>query len=119
MFEFQLAINEANGLTRLPVHLIAERDEYTYRSYLALGQFHIILSEIKDVSTTPIGKYAYLRNKQSNNNWNEIQNKKYISKIVTKKNTEELKWKVIIREWSIDYSFVNCRELYYTCENHR
>ena len=35
-----------------------EKTEFLYRSYLALGQYHIILSEIKDVATTPVGLRA-------------------------------------------------------------
>lgn len=54
----QLAINEANGLNRCPQSLVAEKNEFLYRSYLAMGQYHIILSEIKDVSTTSIGLRA-------------------------------------------------------------
>ena len=51
----QLAINEASGLKKnMPAHLVTEKEEYVYRSYLALGQFHIILNEIKDTGTTPI-----------------------------------------------------------------
>ena len=46
----KLAINEANGLTRCPAALVPERDEFLYRSYLALGQMHVIFSEIKDTS---------------------------------------------------------------------
>ena len=54
----QLAINEANGLNRLPSHLTTEKEEYVYRSYLALGQHHIILNEIKDGTNTPISLQA-------------------------------------------------------------
>ena len=53
-----MAINEANGLNRLPSHLTTEKEEYVYRSYLALGQHHIILNEIKDSSNTPISLQA-------------------------------------------------------------
>jgi len=35
-----------------------EKSEFLYRSYLALGQHHIILSEIKDVPATSIGLRA-------------------------------------------------------------
>ena len=52
---FQLAINEAGGLGRIPAALHAERDEYMYRSYLALGQHSLVLSEVKDTGSTPIG----------------------------------------------------------------
>jgi coatomer protein complex subunit epsilon len=54
---FQLAINEGNSL-RLPANLVTEKEEYVYRSYLALGQFHIILGEIKDTASTPISLRA-------------------------------------------------------------
>jgi len=53
---YQLAINEANGLNRLRQDLVHEKDEYLYRSYLALGQSHIIISEIKDSPSTPLGE---------------------------------------------------------------
>lgn len=52
---FQNAINEAASLTRIPAKLLTEKDEYLYRSYLSLGQYHIITGEIKDSQTTPIG----------------------------------------------------------------
>ncbi|CAB1119803.1 unnamed protein product [Ectocarpus sp. 6 AP-2014] len=45
---YQLAIAEGSGLGRLPEALRVERDEFIYRSYLALGQFSIVLGEIKD-----------------------------------------------------------------------
>ena len=51
-----MAINEANGLNRIPANLVTEKEEFVYRSYLALGQYHIILSEIKENSTTPVCK---------------------------------------------------------------
>ena len=54
----QLAINEANTLSRCPAGLVSEKTEFLYRSYLALGQYHIILSEIKDVAATPVGLRA-------------------------------------------------------------
>ena len=57
-YSLQLAINEANGLNRLPSHLTTEKEEYVYRSYLALGQHHIILNEIKDGTNTPISLQA-------------------------------------------------------------
>ena len=55
---YQLAINEANSLTKLPPHLVTEKQEFIYRSYLALEQYHIILSEIKDSPKTPISLLA-------------------------------------------------------------
>jgi coatomer protein complex subunit epsilon len=54
---FQLAINEANSLSRIPAALHPERDEFVYRSYLALGQHNIVLSEVKDAPSTPIGSF--------------------------------------------------------------
>ena len=53
---FQQAINEANGLKKLQPHLVIEKDEFLYRSYLALGQHQLITSEIKNIPSTPIGK---------------------------------------------------------------
>lgn len=43
---FQLAINEANGLKRCPPHMATEKLEYMYRSYIALGQNDLVISEI-------------------------------------------------------------------------
>lgn len=43
---YQLAIAEGSGLGRLPEALRVERDEFIYRSYLALGQFSIVLGEV-------------------------------------------------------------------------
>ncbi len=47
---FQLAINEANGMKRCPPHLVTEKSEFMYRSYLALGQYDVVLSEVSDTS---------------------------------------------------------------------
>jgi hypothetical protein len=47
-FYQQLAINETNSLHRLPKHLIPVKEEFVYRSYLALGQYDIILGEINE-----------------------------------------------------------------------
>jgi len=55
---YQAAINEANGLTKLSALLKNEKSEFLYRSYLALGQYSIILSEIKDNSSTSLGLRA-------------------------------------------------------------
>lgn len=52
---YQLAINEANSLNKLPAHLVSEKQEYVYRSYVALEQYHIVTGEIKDTPKTPIG----------------------------------------------------------------
>ncbi len=49
-----MAINESNALSRLPSNLVNEKDEFVYRSYLALGQYNILLSEIKDSEKTSI-----------------------------------------------------------------
>lgn len=58
---YQLAINEANSLNKLPAHLVTEKQEFVYRCYVALEQYHIVLSEIKDSPKTPIGNsYSYL-----------------------------------------------------------
>lgn len=52
----QLAINESNSLNRIPKHLQSVRDEFVFRSYLAMGQFDIVLDEITDSPNTPVGK---------------------------------------------------------------
>jgi hypothetical protein len=52
----QLAINEASALHRVPAKLALERDEYLYRSYTALGQYPMVLAEIKDTANVPICK---------------------------------------------------------------
>ena len=52
---YQLAITEANGLRRVPKHLESIRDEILYRSYLALGQHSLILTEIKETSSLSFG----------------------------------------------------------------
>lgn len=44
---YQLAIAEGSGLGRLPDNLRVERDEFIYRSYLALGQYSIVLGEVR------------------------------------------------------------------------
>lgn len=54
----QLAINEAATLNRIPAKLAVERDEYVYRSYLALGQYGIVLGEIKDTASTNVALRA-------------------------------------------------------------
>jgi hypothetical protein len=51
----QQAVNEANGLNRLPAALVSEKEEYVFRCYLAQGQYRIISSEIKDKPTKSIG----------------------------------------------------------------
>jgi coatomer protein complex subunit epsilon len=54
----QLAINEASALNRIPTKLAVERDEFVYRSYLALGQYGIVLGEIKDTANTNVALRA-------------------------------------------------------------
>ena len=54
---YQSAINESNGLRRVPPHLVVEKTEYLYRSYLALKQYDIVLGEISDEADTPQGIY--------------------------------------------------------------
>lgn len=51
------AINEANtNLSRVKdSNLLKEKEELVYRSYLALGQYNIILDEIKDTPSTSYG----------------------------------------------------------------
>lgn len=43
---YQLAIAEGSGLGRLSDALRIERDEFIYRSYIALGQYSIVLGEV-------------------------------------------------------------------------
>lgn len=43
---YQLAIAEGSGLGRLSDSLRIERDEFIYRSYVALGQYSIVLDEV-------------------------------------------------------------------------
>lgn len=47
---FQLAIGEATGMKKCPSNLVTEKSEYMYRSYLALGQYDVVTSEINDNS---------------------------------------------------------------------
>ena len=51
-----MAINEASGLNRIPANLVTEKEEFVYRSYLALGQYQLVLNEIKENTNTPIGE---------------------------------------------------------------
>eukprot|EP00602_Paraphysomonas_sp_CaronLab_P006060 CAMPEP_0185018718 /NCGR_PEP_ID=MMETSP1103-20130426/1390_1 /TAXON_ID=36769 /ORGANISM="Paraphysomonas bandaiensis, Strain Caron Lab Isolate" /LENGTH=300 /DNA_ID=CAMNT_0027548655 /DNA_START=60 /DNA_END=962 /DNA_ORIENTATION=- len=55
---YQLAINESNSLHRLAKHLNPIRDEFVYRSYLALGQYDIVIGEIQDTPSTPLALRA-------------------------------------------------------------
>jgi hypothetical protein len=45
-----MAINEANSLTRLNPALNQEKEEFVYRSYLAMGQSSVIINEVKITS---------------------------------------------------------------------
>ncbi|KAJ1452114.1 coatomer epsilon subunit-domain-containing protein [Pelagophyceae sp. CCMP2097] len=51
---FQMAIAEGNNLTRLPAALMVERDEFVYRCYIGLGQYNLVLSQIKDDAALPL-----------------------------------------------------------------
>ena len=53
---YQAAINEATALSKLPASLVGEKDEFVYRSFLSMGQFSVVLHEIKDKPNTSIGK---------------------------------------------------------------
>lgn len=55
---YQLAINESNSLNRVPKHLQATRDEFVFRSYLAMQQFDIVLDEISESPDTPVALRA-------------------------------------------------------------
>ena len=58
MGNFQLAINEANGMRNVPASLASEKKEFLYRSYLALGQHDILLGEIE--ADSPACKFLSL-----------------------------------------------------------
>lgn len=45
-------------LNRIPAKLATERDEFVYRSYLALGQYGIVLGEVKDTGSTSVSLRA-------------------------------------------------------------
>ena len=49
----QRAITEGSGLSRLSEALKIEAKEFVYRSYVALGQYNIVMDEISDDSSTP------------------------------------------------------------------
>lgn len=55
---YQAAINEATGLSKIPANLVSEKDEFVYRSFLAMGQYSVVLHEIKDKPTTSVGLKA-------------------------------------------------------------
>jgi coatomer protein complex subunit epsilon len=54
----QLAINEASSMNRLSDDLKIEKETFVYRSYVALGQYSVVLDEVKDEPTTPTGLRA-------------------------------------------------------------
>ncbi|RYH28361.1 hypothetical protein EON65_12520 [archaeon] len=49
-------MNEGNGLTKLRGPLAEEKEEFIYRCYLAMGQHNIVLGEISDSGSVPLGK---------------------------------------------------------------
>lgn len=55
---YQGAINEANGMTKLKPPVAAEKDEWVYRCYIGLGQYGVVIGEVNDSSATPVGKRA-------------------------------------------------------------
>lgn len=55
---FQLAVSEAMNLNRLPAGLKTERDEFLYRSYIALKQPNLVISEVSDDPGTPVSLQA-------------------------------------------------------------
>jgi coatomer protein complex subunit epsilon len=55
---YQLAINESNSLSRIPKHLQSVKDEFVYRSYLAMRQYDIVLDEISDGPNTSVALRA-------------------------------------------------------------
>jgi len=58
MGNYQLAINEASSMNRLSDDLKIEKETFVYRSYVALGQYSVVLDEVKDEPTTPTGLRA-------------------------------------------------------------
>lgn len=50
---YQLAINEAVSMKKCPANLLSEKNELMYRSYTALGQYDVVISEISDDNSTP------------------------------------------------------------------
>lgn len=55
---YQAAINEATSNKRIPATLVGEKEEYIYRCFLALGQYSVITSEIKEKPNTSVGLRA-------------------------------------------------------------
>ena len=50
---YQKAIAEGSSLGRLSEALKIESKEFVYRSYIALGQFNIVIDEVSDSPSTP------------------------------------------------------------------
>ena len=55
---FQQAVAEGGNLMRLSDAMNCERDEFVYRSYIAMGQYHVVLSEVSDAPSTPVSLQA-------------------------------------------------------------
>jgi len=49
-----MAISEGAGLSRIQGPLRTERDQFIYRSYIALGQYDPVISEVRDDMATPL-----------------------------------------------------------------
>lgn len=54
----QMAINEGSTLHLTSDVVKMERDTYVYRAYVAAGQPHVVLDEIKDSGSTPMDLQA-------------------------------------------------------------
>jgi len=44
--QYQMAVSEGNSMTRIPERLRDERDEFVFRSYIAMGQPGVVLNEL-------------------------------------------------------------------------
>lgn len=44
-------------MTKLKPHVVPEKDEWVYRCYIGLGQYGVVIGEVNDNSSTPIGKF--------------------------------------------------------------
>lgn len=55
---YQRAIQEGGTLSRLSEALRIEAKEYVYRSYIALGQFTLVVDEIPESPSTPVSLQA-------------------------------------------------------------
>lgn len=51
--QYQAAINESSRLKPRDEFAKIERDVYTYRSFIELGNYHIVIDEIKTGQTSP------------------------------------------------------------------